>query len=342
LGGSANSNLQSVLGQNWFAIGIFDRDASSTYYIGFDGWSQANKPYLVIDYTYVIPFTWLKVDGGNSTSGNVAAGSNNNISITFNAGTLALGTYTANIKIMSNDPNPSQILVPCTLNVVNSFNLTLKAMLEGPVSGSAMNTTLGLEGYIPLSQPFNMAPWNYDGTESVVAIPANAVDWVLVELRDASIAAAATSATRIARKAGFIMGNGNILSTDGSPIFFTMGISNNLFVVVHHRNHLGILSANALFPSGGNYSYDFTTDFDKTFGGILGCIELASGLWGMMGGDGDCDGEILMEDMNVLWHPNAGKSGYLQGDFNLDGQIDNKDKDDCWQPNYGSGCQVPE
>ena len=76
--------------------------------------------------------------------------------------------------------------------------------------------------------------------------------------------------------------------------------------MVHHRNHLGILSANALTPSGGNYSYDFTTGFDKTYGETFGCKELAPGIWGMIGGDGNCDGDITESDITVLWKPNAG------------------------------------
>jgi hypothetical protein len=342
LGGPINANLQAALTQNWFAIGIFDRDVSSTYYIGFDGWNETNKPYLVIDYTYVIPYSWLKVNGSNSTSGSVTAGLSDNITVTFDAGSLALGTYTANIKITSNDPSPSEIMIPCTLNVVNGFNLSLTTMLEGPFSGTTMQTTLSSNGLLPLNQPYNMAPWYYMGTESVVNIPTNAVDWVLVELRDAAGAANATSATRIARQAGFILSNGNIVATDGNPMFFATSISNNLYVVIHHRNHLGILSANALVISGGNYYYDFSTGFDKTFGGILGCRQLAPGIWGMIGGDSDCNGQISIEDINALWKPNAGHAGYDAGDFNLDGQIDNKDKDDCWQPNYEMECQVPE
>ncbi|MBK7031173.1 MAG: hypothetical protein IPH45_19090 [Bacteroidales bacterium] len=57
LGGNANANLQAALAQNWFAIGIMDRDGSATYYIGFDGWNETNKPYLVVNYTYVPSYT---------------------------------------------------------------------------------------------------------------------------------------------------------------------------------------------------------------------------------------------------------------------------------------------
>jgi carboxypeptidase T len=118
LGGNANANLQAALLQNWFAIGIMDRDNSSTYYIGFDGWSQVNKPYLVISYTYIPPYSWLTVNGLNTTSGTVQPGTSQDITAGFDAGTLAFGTYNANIKITCNDPVEPQVMIPCTLYVV--------------------------------------------------------------------------------------------------------------------------------------------------------------------------------------------------------------------------------
>ena len=104
--------------------------------------------------------------------------------------------------------------------------------------------------------------------------------------------------------------------------------------MVHHRNHLGILSANALTPSGGNYSYDFTTSFDKTYGETFGCKELAPGIWGMIGGDANCDGDIN-DPISVSSGNRMPERRKCPEDFNLDGQVDNKDKDDCWQPNIG-------
>ena len=43
-------DLQSSLSQGWFACGMDERDGSATYYIEFDGWAQANKPYLEVIY----------------------------------------------------------------------------------------------------------------------------------------------------------------------------------------------------------------------------------------------------------------------------------------------------
>ena len=63
----------------------------------------------------------------------------------------------------------------------------LTILLEGPFNGIDMNTTFNDNGILPLNQPYNTAPWYYPGTESVASIPnPDIVDWVLVELRDAT------------------------------------------------------------------------------------------------------------------------------------------------------------
>ena len=86
--------------------------------------------------------------------------------------------------------------------VILALTVNLKEFLEGPFTGTEMTTLLNSGGIIPLAQPYNVAPWNYSGSESVVSIPnANVVDWVMVELRDAASAPLATVGTRIARQA---------------------------------------------------------------------------------------------------------------------------------------------
>ena len=125
---------------------------------------------------------------------------------------------------------------------LSGVNLDVNVFLEGPFSGTQMTTGLNQANVLPLGQPFNTAPWNYEGTEMVTAIPnSNVVDWVLVELRDAPDAASATQATRIARKAGFILQDGSIKGLDGvSNLAFDNSLIHQLFVVIWHRNHLGL------------------------------------------------------------------------------------------------------
>ena len=242
--------------------------------------------------------------------------------------------------------------------------LDLKVFLEGPFNGVDMNTDLsaetsvkaGLTGNpelvegLPLSQPFNIHPWNYFGSEDVMFIPnTDIVDWILIELRETAYGAdSATSKTIIAQRAVFLLNDGLIVGLDGDTCgntaccVATQSITNNLFIVIRHRNHLDIMSAVPLTESGGRYSYDFSTGLNKVYGDSNGYKELTTGLWGIIAGDGDGNGLIGLPDKTNTWELQAGETGYYSGDYNLDSQVDNKDKDDYWLPNVGKGMQIPE
>ena len=140
---------------------------------------------------------------------------------------------------------------------------------------------------MPLSQPYNTAPWNYDGTESVVSIPnPDVVDWILVEFRDATDAASAIGASTIERQAAFLLRDGSVVGTDGvTHIQFKGAVTEQLFAVVLHRNHVGVMSANPLTVTEGVYTYDFTSSIDQVYGGGAGYKSIAPGIYGMAGGD---------------------------------------------------------
>jgi hypothetical protein len=226
---------------------------------------------------------------------------------------------------------------------LGGFDLDLKAFLEGPFNVTQMEAWLNSNNFIPLAQPYNVAPWNYAGTESVAAMPnANVVDWVLVELRDATSAATATSATMVGRQAAFILQDGTIRGIDGTSLLsFNLTIANQLYVVIWHRNHLGVISSNALVIAGNTYTYDFTTGSGQAYGGANGHKEIGTGIWGMVSGDGNADGQINNTDKNDVWKVESGNAGYKAGDFNMDGQVSNPDKIEKWKPNSGRSCQVP-
>jgi len=174
----------------------------------------------------------------------------------------------------------------------------LKVFLEGPFYGTEMNSDLtGLTDF-PLAQPFNTEPWNYQGEETVVEIPnQDIVDWVLVELRDAPEPALATESLVRAKHAGFILNDGSVTDTSGSNnLNFDFYYSDSLYVVVKHRNHLGIMSNYALKENIGIYSYDFTTSADQTFEGNDAIKEIGTGTWGMISGDVDASGLIDVLD----------------------------------------------
>ena len=220
------------------------------------------------------------------------------------------------------------------------YTMNLKVFLEGPFGSTMMTTDLNS---IPLAQPFNTFPWNYNGLELMGEVPLKMVDWVLVELRDAPDASTAASGTIIARKAAVLTNNGHIRDLSGLiNIQFNKKINHQLFVVIWHRNHLGVMSAYPLQFANDTYSYDFSTSANQAYGNSDAQKELVSGIWGMIGGNGRPDLIIDNGDYNLIWKPQAGLNGYKMGDFNLDNQVDNQDKNDILNNNYNSECQVPD
>ena len=223
------------------------------------------------------------------------------------------------------------------------INVDLKVYLEGSFNGLDMNNSLNSSGSLPLFQPYNIAPWNYDGIESVSVIPnADVVDWVLVELRDAAQPVDATEETIVGKMAGFLLKDGNVVDIDGyNPLNFNVSVNENLYVVVRHLSHLDIIGANPANLIEDTYEYDFTTSEYQVYGGINGHKEIAVGIWGMISGDGNGDGTINMNDKYDTWLNQSGQSGYKTADFDMGGKVDNRDKNEKWLENINKESQIP-
>ncbi|MCD4698145.1 MAG: hypothetical protein K8S16_18120, partial [Bacteroidales bacterium] len=335
----AYTDLESALAQDWFTVGIVSRDGSSTYYLYFDGWDETYPPYLVVDYTYIPTYTWLTLDDQNLVSGTILAGEAYTVDVGFNTNMLEIGTtYYADIVISSNDPGLPMATIPVELTIefIIPYEFDFYVMLQGPYNGVDMNTNLNEDGLLPLTQPFNVSPWNYEGTETITPpINPDVVDWVLVELRTAPNLNSATSDTRIAWQAGLLHKDGIINGFDPNfetLVFYDLPTSTDLWGVIWHRNHLGIISASTMGGFGGAWVYDFTWDVNSGTFGAHGQVDLGGGVFGMKAGDGDSDGIISTNDIN-LWKPEAGTSGLNNFDFNLDIEVNNIDKDDYLVPN---------
>lgn len=233
----------------------------------------------------------------------------------------------------------------------------LTAFLQGPYNGTNhnMNTTLTTlplgdrsdNTKFPTNQPYNGAPWNYAGSESVVALPANTVDWVLVELRHAAAPASATSSTVIGRKAGFLLNSGAIVDLDGTPLKFTnlAPFADNLYPVIYHRNHMPMMAGNTVTRDANQvYVYDYSSAATQVYGGANGCnqVDASPVRWGMVSGDPSNDGNIYLSDLNVYWVPAFGQTNmYLPGDFNMDLNVYLSDNNSQWVPNFGKTNVLP-
>jgi lysophospholipase L1-like esterase len=179
-----------------------------------------------------------------------------------------------------------------------TLEVDVTLFLQGPYStGNDTMTTALNPTYLPTNQPYNIAPWDYDGAESVssgfFASNPNIVDWVLVELRTGTEPDSAT--TIDTTRAAFILNDGRIVDLDGSSFLNFSGIlENNYYIAVHHRNHLAVMSNTSYSTS--NIVHDFTTGSAKFHGGSAGAADLGSGVWGMIAGDANGDGIVNYSD----------------------------------------------
>lgn len=245
--------------------------------------------------------------------------------------------------IVLNEGLPLPTVTNGSITGTSGIVLDVKANLEGPFNNGDMNTDLN-PWIIQNSQPYNTSPWNYNGGESFAAVPnGDVVDWVLVELRETpGSASTAVPATRVARLAGLLLKDGSIVGTDGiSNLIFGITVTQNLYVIVWHRNHLGIMSSIPVTYSGGIYPYDFTTSATKAYG-TNAQVSLGGGEYGMYSGDADGNGVIHLDDIDNIWSTDAGKDGYYRGDMDINGEVNNQDKNDVWFPNLGKMDFVPD
>lgn len=305
-----------------------------------DGGHQASNITVTITRIVSMP-SWLSV---NPASGTIDPANHQDIQVICDASQLTEGTYEGALTITCNDPDTPETIVPVYFNVTSGYYLDLKLYLEGPFGTAQMWNYLNIYGYLPLIQPYSGSPWFYPGTESVAAIPGpDVIDWILLEYRDAPDAPSATQATAIGRQAAFLMANGEVKGMDATQLpVFNYTVNNQLYVVVIHRNHLDIMSANPLILNGNIYTYDFSISAEQAYGGTTAQKEIAAGVFGMPGADGDADGQVTNGDKNDVWSTQAGTTGYLEGDYNLDSNVNNGDKNDVWIANGGMGSQVPE
>ncbi|MCB0822794.1 MAG: hypothetical protein KDC09_08875 [Bacteroidales bacterium] len=271
-----------------------------------------------------------------------------NTELQFN--TAVSSTWLGTFKCLSNGAYSRNIFV----DQVESKQLDISVLLEGPYNTGTnlMSTSLNTQNYIPLDQPYNpylpyynenSPVWKYTGLESVASIPSGVVDWIVVQLRDAATPATASSSTAIYTTAAFLFEDGSVVDLDGSSLLrFDPIQSQNLYVVIFHRNHLGVISAAGLTESGGIYSYDFSSGSAQAYGGTNGHKELEPGVWGMVAGDGSGNGLIQNTDETAVWKVDLGQSGYKGGDFDMNGLVQNTDETNYWKVNLGAGGQTPD
>ncbi len=126
------------------------------------------------------------------------------------------------------------------------------------------------------------AVFNISGNDAIV-------DWVWLELRDAN-----DDTSILDSRSALLQRDGNVVDLDGTSTVSFAVSPGNYHIVVKHRNHLGIMTSNAISLSRSSTVVDFTdasnqitygTDAQTTFG-------LPNGVVAMWGGDANADGRL--------------------------------------------------
>jgi len=211
-----------------------------------------------------------------------------------------------------------------------------------------MTDQLRRRGFLPLTEPYTGLPtfvhFGTGGGETTTSevLEVNGddaiVDWVFLEIRSA-----ADAKTIIMTKAALLQRDGDIVEVDGvSNIQFDVP-DESYFVVVKHRNHLGVMTAEAIdFASEEAIEIDFTDPNTRTYGtNAQTKLNNVMALWGgnanpdnriilAGGGLGLPDRDMIFFDIFLsLWFANPDRpitynsviQGYYGSDTNLDGRV---------------------
>ncbi|MGB1205484.1 MAG: hypothetical protein ACPG5B_07560 [Chitinophagales bacterium] len=197
----------------------------------------------------------------------------------------------------------------------------LKVFLEGPyISNQQMSTNLNDNNLLPTEHNFDRTPWNYNGNETVLnanSIPANAVDWLLIELRSAN-----NIDNVVAQRAVFLLQDGNVADTNGNlGVHFNNLASADYYVVVRSRNHLATISANAVsLPNNVNNPLDFSNP-NNVLGSNTQLKDMGNGVFAQIAGDINANGVMTVGDFNIYQEQAAQLNQYLDADLNFDGTV---------------------
>lgn len=181
------------------------------------------------------------------------------------------------------------------------------------------------------SQPYNVAPFSYSGTETVdpsvftsSSLATNdVVDWVLLELKD-------SAGNLVDRKAVLLLENGEVTNLDKTQPVAMKALAGKYSLTVRHRNHFG-LSTNVNDYAAGNNVFNFTTATDADLYGDANAYMIVNGKTVLIPGDANSNGSIrynsTANDKDAVLMFLGGDAGgtsfnvYTPTDLNLDGVV---------------------
>ncbi len=214
------------------------------------------------------------------------------------------------------------------------LRLDLHALLQGPYvqTSGMMSDALRSAGYLPMSEPYtalgfpaaggggehtSSAALSVTGTSAVV-------DWVHLQLR-----AASSNTSIISTRNALLHRDGSVTDVDGTSAVAFAAPAGSYFLSVHHRDHLGVMTASPVALSASATSVDLISGATPVFGTAaqktVGAVRLS---WsGDVNGDGALKYTGIANDRDQILlniggtTPNNTTSGYQREDVNMDGIV---------------------
>ena len=207
--------------------------------------------------------------------------------------------------------------------------------LDGPYDGNTqlMHDDLRASGLLPWTEPYSGLGYGVNDGAGVpidpgvldVTGPSAVVDWVLVELRDANDATQV-----ITTRPALLHRNGAVTGTDGQSPVFLSAEAGTYHVVLRHRNHLGVMTADALILGSSPTTVDLRTSGTTTYGSQAR-KDLGGGALGLWAGNNTNDGALkyagVSNDRDPILQrigglvPTATAHGYFTEDTDLSGVV---------------------
>ncbi len=260
-----------------------------------------------------------------------------------------------------------QAKVNCVPKAADCVDIQLHAYLEGPFDEATMEmgTWLNLKagdllhrGMLPGQNPVNstststppgnpfwMAPWQYYGTSREASFDGpydeEVVDWVLVTFRSGT-----TPNTRVAKANGLLKKDGSIEFLEPCVLSScTAPGDSSFYIVIEHRNHIGIMSPMSVPVVNGVLAWDFRMQNSYITQSSFGQKELIPGTYAMFAGDAFqlLDGfsyDINGNDLQQIRLENGDFDSYTSKDCNMDADVNGVDLL-YFRNNNGTSSGVP-
>lgn len=228
----------------------------------------------------------------------------------------------------------------------SGVHLRIYAFLEGAYQGGTfpMKDQLRAQGLVPLEEPYTAMGFPSDPvppTNPLVlswTLSNAVVDWVLVELRDAT-----DPSVVLARRPGLLKVSGAVTGADGVSASAFALPAGQYHVALRHRNHLGVMTATPITLGSSPIPIDLRTASTPTFGtDARKADDDVMLLW-----SGNSNGDAVMKyvgaenDRDPILSriggtvPTATTDGYWPEDVNMDGVVKyvgaNNDRDPILQ-----------